>query len=343
MKPIRLLACLFSFLLLISLVCACTVTPDEESSLESSSETSSFHQVENEEIASQFQDLPNTPYSFTNMTYTNTGKCGDNDGPAYMVYSTIGFTKASFDLKLSEVKINNLRKSDGLRLNAYLFLNADVHDENGDWVNCFDAGFCYSSQRRGWHLCYNLYTTITGVYPWYESRVTIDPTHDYRLILDVSEKENQATLTAYDLTENKVADSVTFEAAYTKPDGSNVSFTQNFALDYPQNVMFTPDGQPSTADWMGIARYNTNEGVYMKDIRVSNSTLYKGEESFLWTEDLTSARSIWPDQLQGLEYPVAAVRIDAYDNSFEIDFNMNHPLEKLPEPLGPYVEEESRS
>ena len=81
----------------------------------------------------------------------------------------------------------------------------------------------------------------------------------------------------------------------------------------------------------------------MKDIRVSNSTLYKGEESFLWTEDLTSARSIWPDQRQGLEYPVAAVRIDAYDNSFEIDFNMNHPLEKLPEPLGPYVEEESRS
>ena len=58
MKPVRLLAFLFSFLLLISLVCACTVTPDEESSLESSSETSSFHQVENEEIASQFQDLP---------------------------------------------------------------------------------------------------------------------------------------------------------------------------------------------------------------------------------------------------------------------------------------------
>ena len=265
----------------------------------------------------------------------DTGRCGDNDGPAYMVYSTTGFNKASFDVKLSEVQIQNYRKSDNLRLNAYIFLNADVYDEDNQWKNCFDAGFCFSS-KRGWHLCYNLYTTITpGLYPWYESRVYLDPTHDYRLILDVSEKENQATLTAYDLTDDKVADSVTFEAAFTQPDGHNVSFTQNFALDYPRNVMFTEPGVPSTNDWMGIARYNTHEGVYMKDIRISNSTLYREGEPVVWTDKETVARSCWPDQVQGLEYNVVTVRIDEYDHSFEIDFNMNHPFEPLPEPWKP--------
>ena len=46
----------------------------------------------------------------TNLGFNNSGKyVGDNDGPAYVVYSKIGYKKASYEFLLSQAKINMRR------------------------------------------------------------------------------------------------------------------------------------------------------------------------------------------------------------------------------------------
>lgn len=85
--------------------------------------------------------------NITSLTWKNSGdSMGDWDGPAYVVYSKTGYNKASFDIALSKIKINMVRKSDKKWANTYLFLGANLYNKNS-WVNCVDAGLCFSGGR----------------------------------------------------------------------------------------------------------------------------------------------------------------------------------------------------
>ena len=52
----------------------------------------------------------------TNLDYDNAGRfIGDNDGPAYVIYSKKGYARASVDVLLSDAKVQIERRSDERR------------------------------------------------------------------------------------------------------------------------------------------------------------------------------------------------------------------------------------
>lgn len=283
-----------------------------------SQEISSDDKTSSEEIKTETPDM-------TNLTYDNRkGKMGDVDGPAYAVYSKKGYNKASIEVLLSQIKVNNVRKSDNKFVNAYIFLGIDIYNSDGEWVNCLDTGLCYSGINGGWHLFYNLYTTETkGINKWYESEVILDPSHDYKLTLDSSKQDGKSTVTIYDLTDKKEADRIEFESAYSLTDGSNTSYLQNYALDYPDDVKLDTKGNKSDNDFVEITLYNTDENLYMNNITIQNAKLYNSAE-FTWAEENTQNRSMWPDKnISKIDYEVVKVWVDTLDKSFTLSLNMN--------------------
>lgn len=261
--------------------------------------------------------------SFNNKNMMNTGKMGDSDGPAYCVYSNKGYNKAAFEVELSEIDLNIYRNGTAQHVNAYIFLGIDIYAPEGDWwVNCVDTGLVYSSDTNGWHVFYNMYMTEQDSNRWYESSVSLDSDHDYRLQLDSSSKENQCTLTVYDITEQKVADSVTFEAAMALPDGSNTGYLMNFALDYPNDIRLDTDGNV-TDNWLEITKYNSDCGMYMKNIRVKNAVLYDSEGEHEWTKERTICRGIWPDGSMDLGYVCTYVEKADENKSFIVSLDLN--------------------
>lgn len=262
---------------------------------------------------------------FTNLTYDNgSGRMADTDGPAFVVYSKKGYNKATVDIRLSNVEIQNVRKSDNKFVNAYIFLGIDIYDAEGNWMNCADAGLCYSGRNGYWHLFYNIYQPkIEGAQSWYESKVKLNASHDYRLILDSSEEDEKVTITIYDLTENKVADSKEFGIAYSLASGENTSFLQNYALDYPDDVKFDTKGNPSEDDWPEITLYNTDQGIYMKNVQITRATLANSGNEVNWTEELTSNRGMWPDKNVAIDYEVVKIYKDSFDTQFTVTFDMN--------------------
>jgi len=246
------------------------------------------------EITKRFVEKMNR--AKTNLGFKNSGKyAGDNDGPAYVVYSKIGYNKASYEFCLSQANINMSRKSDGKWTNSYIFLGVDVYDEKGEFLNCIDAGFCYAGGSKDWHLFYNLLQTKEGDgFTWYESSVSLDATHDYKLILDCSKQDNRATLSIVDLSdENRVADCAEFEVMGAKADGSNLSLYQDFAIDFPDNIKKNREGEASE-DWEEITLYNTDEDIYLQNITIKNATLYLDETQYVWTKDRTNDEFMWP-------------------------------------------------
>ncbi|HAN20113.1 MAG: hypothetical protein A2Y15_05470 [Clostridiales bacterium GWF2_36_10] len=289
---------------------------EEYSSIE---EESSITELSTEESSVKLPDM-------TNLNYDNgSGKMGDTDGPAYAVYSKKGFNKASIDINISQIDLNNVRESDGKYVNAYMFLGMDIFNSSGNWVNCLDTGFCYSGVNGSWHLFYNLYTTETqGINKWYESKVKLDSTHDYRLTLDSSAQNSRATVTIYDITTKKVVDSKEFESAYSLADGSNTSYLQNYALDYPKEVKYDTNGKPSENDFVEITLYNTDQGIYMNNLTVENAKLCNTDGEILWTNKATQNRSMWPDKkITKIDYEAVTVWIEDYDNSFTLNLDMN--------------------
>ncbi|HBR30467.1 MAG TPA: hypothetical protein DD733_00130 [Clostridiales bacterium] len=260
----------------------------------------------------------------TNLNYSNgSGKMGDTDGPAYAVYSKKGYNKASVDIKLSQIELNNIRKSDGKFVNAYLFLGIDIFDDGGNWVNCLDAGLCYSGTEGAWHAFYNLYTASEGTPTWYESHTLLEYDRDYRLLLDSSLKDGRASLTIFDITENKIADSIEFEAAYSFSDGSNTSYLQNYALDYPDDVKFNTDGKYTDDDFVEITLYNTDENLYLKNICITDAKLYDSNNEITWSEERSQNRSMWPDMNISIDYEVVSVWKNSFDSSYTVSLNMN--------------------
>ncbi|MBQ3934613.1 MAG: hypothetical protein II715_02250 [Clostridia bacterium] len=274
--------------------------------------------------------LPDDAQIFTNLDYKNTGKMGDNDGPAVCYYTRQGYKKASMDVLFSQLKINTVRK-DRKFVNAYIFLGCDIY--MGGWVNCFDTGFCWSGANPAWHLFYNIYDTgDTKQKKWFESSVRLSPDHDYRLTLDTSEEDGKATIVIYDITDEKEADRKTFSVNHLKADGSNTAYLMDFALDYPDNVRMDPDGKP-TDDWEKITLYNSDRNLYMRNLLVRNTAVLPSgaEEMIPWTSDLNSARSLWPDKsLKQVDYKCTWLMELPSENglSFRVDLDMNRHEEQ---------------
>ena len=301
----------------------------EEISQEISAEASAEESSEevSEEMLKKIP-LPENVKIQTNLDFDNKGKkMGDNDGPAYCVYSKVGYNKASMDVLISKLKVNNIRQSDKKFVNMYMFLGCDVlSSANGWWVNCFDCGFCYSGKNPSWHLFYNIYEPATkNQAGWYESSVKLDPAHDYRLILDTSGNDEKAYLLVYDLTAGKKADEATFYVKNLKADGSSTSYLMDFAIDYPGNTKMGVDGKPSE-DWFDITLYNTDEDIYLQNIVVENVKIWKNGEESVWDNKVTDHRALWPDcNMKQIDYPCTFLVCDEenYDSSFRIDLDMN--------------------
>lgn len=265
---------------------------------------------------------PQGNQSFSNLTHNNAGgKMGDCDGPAFCVYSKKGYNRASMDIVLSDLQMNVSRRSDQLSLTAYIFLGADVYDDDGSFVNCFDAGLGYDIVKRKWVLFYNILHVEPIQQKWYMSSKTLNEAHDYRLVLDTSQEDGWATMILYDLTTGMEYDRTSFRTLHTRKDGRNTAYYQNYALDFPDNIKYDTNGQPSGSNWPEITLYNTDQNVYMKNLKVLNVTINNQP----WTADKTSNRAVWPDcTMQWIDYPVVTVSHGCFDTEWFIDIDMNH-------------------
>ncbi|MEG1743824.1 MAG: hypothetical protein RR246_06615 [Clostridia bacterium] len=316
-----------------------TVSESEKSSGTSSdsSKTTSNSEISKEssekEMSATSSEVSERIYEvdINNQTHANgKNKMGDNDGPAFCVYSKPGFNKGSFDILFSKLKINNVRKSDGKNVNGYIFLGVDVLSEGNEyWINCFDTGFCYSGKNGGWHLFYNVYELADkNELKWYESKLILNPKHDYRLILDTSKSDEKATISVFDITDNKIVDKADFSVKGMKKDGSNTSYYQNFAFDYPENLIVGSDGKIvgnyDKGDWIKSTLYSTDEDLYIKNIIIADAILYKGAEQTKWNEETLDNIGIWPDAvMKEIDYPCVKIYKGEKHFDYRVDIDMN--------------------
>lgn len=269
--------------------------------------------------------------SLDSRTYKSKTRIGDWGGPAYAIYSNKGYNRATIDVELSDVEISMTRRSDGKTLVGYIFLGMDIyHPTDGYWVNCLDAGIGYDGATGEWTIFHFLYdASAPGQNKWYKSHRALDPTHDYRLILDCSKSDGWTTLTAYDITDDRVADSVEFQARYALKDGSNVDFLQDYAIDMKDdllrdaagNVYNTPEtaGDISDDGWKGIILYSTNENVYLRNLKITAATLNNQP----WTADKTRLRGCSPDYKQAdIGYDVVKVTQADFDTGCRVDMDL---------------------
>lgn len=315
----KIFACLLVLLsLFLAAGCEGEGSPTESDPAQSGSEAVSDETAETVSYAYDGEE------SFSNLTFSNgEGKMGDQDGPAYCVYSTQGVQAASMEIELSQLELQIYRE-DGRHVNAYIFLGVDVYDpEYGYWKNCADAGLVYSG-ADGWHVFYNLYSSSDPeASTWYESDRSLRSDHDYRLLLDSSQKDGRAVLSVFDLTTGNRVDRVIFELQYAKADGSNTAYLTDFALDYPEDTMQGVDGDPAE-DWIDITLGNTDRGIYMRNLRVKNCRVTRDGAEYDWTTEQTANRGIWPDaSMDGIDYACTRVRNAKENVSYIIDLDMN--------------------
>lgn len=280
--------------------------------------------VDNSDIASSESETSvdvtaNASEKITTLDYKNKGKMGDVDGPAFAVYSKVGYNGASVDLNLADMEIKNVLP-DGRHINGYCFLGADIF-EDGYWANCVDAGLCWSGTDGGWHLFYNIYETLNeDTSSWYESNKKLPKNGTYRMTFKMI-SDNYATLTVESLT-GSFKDSVRVELKGAKADGSNTAFLFNTALDYPPNTKVDTQGNPSE-DWTEITLANSDKGLYLRKLRAFNMKLFKENVEEDWINTKNSAVSIWPDKsVSGFDY--SPTEIFLFDGSeYYINLDMN--------------------
>ena len=309
------LICILVSLFVFASFCSCADEHENSSQIaidESSEE--SF-----EESKNSFDPSANARKIIKTLDYKNNGKMGDTDGPAFAVYSKVGYNGASVDLNLGDMEINT-RLSNGRFINGYCFLGIDVYEGNY-WVNCVDVGLCWSGQSGGWHLFYNIYETLNEhTNSWYESGKKLPKNGTYRMSMTITEN-NYATLTVESLNGN-FKDSVRVEVKGAKANGSNTAFLFNTALDYPPNTKLDSSGKPSE-DWVAITLANSDKDLYLRKLHATNLKLLKNGKQEDWTENKTSATSIWPDKsIQGFDY--SPTEIYLYDGrEYYINLDMN--------------------
>ena len=266
-------------------------------------------------------DDSDTKTILSTLDYTNTGKMGDTDGPAFAVYSHLGYTGASAILDLANMEINTVLPN-GKFVNGYAFLGVDIYNNTGSWwVNCVDAGLCWSGRDGGWHVFYNIYEPLNEKTPtWYESSVILPKDDIYIMSLNLTE-DNYALLTI-EGQNTGVKDEVRVEVKGALADGRNTAFLFNTALDYPPNTKIGRNGK-RCEDFVEITLANTDQGLYLRSFLVEELTLYDGDKIFPWTTDKSSAVSIWPDKsIAGFDYAPTVVETSD-GTAYVIDLDMN--------------------
>lgn len=316
---------LYLFLILSVLLVGCATDTVDESSAPVSAESVSSEAESSAEETSSEESVPNfmetAPNVISTLDYENTGKMGDQDGPAFAVYSNIGYTGASAIMDVENMEIDTVMKG-GKFINAYCFFGVDVYDDSGTWwQNCVDVGLCWSGRYGGWHLFYNMYEPLNeGTPTWYESRIKLPKDDIYEMSMTITE-DNYATLTIKGQKTGKT-DSVTLEVKGARADGKNTAMLFNVALDYPPDTKVDREGNPCE-DWTEITLANSDKGLFFRNFHVWDLKLYKGETASDWTDDLSSAVSIWPDKaVEGFDYSPTQVGLFG-GAEYVIDLDMN--------------------
>ena len=306
-----------SLCLLALLILSFSACDGEKQNNSSALESSGEQSEQSEEVSTDYME--NASSVISSLDYENTGKMGDVDGPAFAVYSNVGYSGASAVLDLEGMEIKTLME-DGKFLNGYAFLGIDVYAEEGYWINCVDVGLCWSGTSGGWHIFYNMYEPVNQSTPtWYESSKKLPKNDTYVMTLKLIEDEK--ALLTIEAANSNFKDSVEVEVKGAKKDGSNTAFLFNVALDYPQNTKVDINGNPSE-DWKDITYGNTDKGVYLKSFRACDLTLYNGETATDWTNDKNAAVSIWPDKKIGFDY--APTEVGLFDGTeYYINLDMN--------------------
>ncbi len=258
--------------------------------------------------------------SLDSLTYTNKGKMGDIDGPAFAVYSKVGYYGASAVLDLQNAVLHRVLP-DARFVNAYAFFGVDVYAGEW-WQNCADVGFCRSGRTGRWHLFYNIYEPLHPDTPtWYESSVSL-PEDVYDMTF-VMEGDNYVRLTVTGREKGRT-DTVLVEIKGAKSDGSNTAMLFNAALDYPPDTKVDRQGKPCE-DFVEITLANTDLGLYFHSLHVKELTLYskKAPDGQKWTPEATSSVGIWPDASEK-RFDYAPTTVYTFDGSeFVIDLDMN--------------------
>ena len=256
----------------------------------------------------------------TSMGYANEGKMGDQDGPAFAVYSNKGYNGASVDLNLEDLEIST-RLPGSKYVNGYAFLGIDVYSQGGGWINCVDVGLCWSGLWGGWHIFYNIYSPLNESTPtWYESTKKLPNDDHYNLTFVITE-DNYAKLVVTGHN-NGFTDEVTVEVKGAKTDGSRTGFLFNVALDFPPNTKVDREGNPCE-NWKEITYANTDKGIYLKNLHAYNLKLHQNDNEVIdWTNDLNSAVSIWPDKVLKFDYNATMVGLfDGRQYVINLDVN----------------------
>lgn len=275
--------------------------------------------AESQESVEESKDyMENADKVISSLDYTNNGKMGDQDGPAFAVYSNKGFSGASVLLDIENMEINT-RLSDGRTVNGYMFLGVDVYN-GAYWANCVDVGLCWSGASGGWHIFYNMYEPLNeGTPTWYESGKKLPKNDIYLLSLNITE-DNYAVLTV-EAQNGRFKDEVKLEVKGAKANGSNTAMLFNVALDYPADTKLDQNGNKSE-DWKEITLGNTDKGLYLKSLRAYELKLYKGEKSLPWVNENNSSLGIWPDKALNFDY--APTQVGVFDGTeYYINLDMN--------------------
>lgn len=304
------------FVLLIASLCAFSAVACDNETNESKDVSEAVSNV-SEEVS--VDPMENADKIISSLDYKNTGKMGDTDGPAFAVYSYMGYSGATVTMNIKDMEIKTVMP-DGKHLNGYAFLGFDVFNDEGYWMNCIDVGLCWSGTSGGWHVFYNMYKPVNeGTRTWYESSKKLPKNDTYVMTLKLID-EQKALLTV-EAVEGKFKDSVEIEVFGAKADGSNTAALFNVALDYPGDTKVDRNGNPCE-DWKEITLANSDKGVCLKSLHAFDLKLFKGEEEYPWTNDRNSAVSIWPDK--PLEFDYAPTEIGVFDGTeYYINLDMN--------------------
>ena len=259
------------------------------------------------------------------LTYKNNGKMGDLDGPAFAVYSNIGYNGASATLDLKNASLQRVL-SDGRYVNAYAFFGIDVYS-GSYWQNCVDVGFCRSGVTGKWHLFYNMFQPLNeSTSTWYESRVSLpDDIYDMTFAM---EGDQYVRLTVTGRNRGRT-DTVLVEVKGAKANGSNTAFLFNAALDYPPDTKVDREGNYSE-DFAEITLANSDKNLFFKDLYVSELKLYSESkpEGETWTPEMTNSTGIWPDKSVSV-FDYAPTTVYTFDgSSYLIDLDMNRKTEE---------------
>lgn len=318
--------------LVLAVVCLCLAACGEEDvSLEetvSVSESSAVSSVESpgeESLRPEVMDPHEERRAqaigrIDSLTYKNPGRMGDLDGPAFAVYSKVGYNGASAVLDLQGAELERVLP-DGRFVNAYAFFGVDVYAGEW-WQNCVDVGFCRSGRTGKWHLFYNIYEPLHPDTPtWYESAVSL-PDDEYEMQFTL-ERDNYVRLTVTGKSKHRT-DTVLVEVKGAKADGSNTALLFNVALDYPPDTLVDGDGNPCS-DFGEITLGHTDKGLCFRSLRVSELTLYSkaSPQGMEWSEDHIDSIGIWPDaSVTGFDYAPTTV-YTFYGTEYIIDLDMN--------------------